>query len=261
MKSGRVRIQRILSSSDSDRSDKEVAIQTEKKTREGPSHTLLNILASKKKKLTQKDRTEQKTQLSAAQEEVAHLSSTVKHQEEELQELRALNRELQQKLLHPLDCIQANSSRVPQLALPPARTPPHGGRLLPEQLAQEPELPDTTDIGSGVRIASSAWRHIKDNPKDSMFVKDLLTAVWSPAKLLGRSLHGKHCPRFPDQSRKVPLSPLKVSVIRECYKERLQKKGLVADMMPGALKQLNHFNVEKISDIKRMAKRATKELP
>ncbi|XP_049515617.1 BEN domain-containing protein 5 isoform X2 [Dermacentor silvarum] len=148
----------------------------------------------------------------------------------------------------------ANSSRAPQLALPPAQTT-HRGRLLPELLAQEPELPDTTDTGSGIRIASSAWRRIQDNPKDSMFVKDLLTAVWSPAELLGRSLHGKHCPRFPDHPRKVPLSPLKVSVIRECYKERLHKKGLVADMMPGALKQMNHFIVKKISEIERMAKR------
>ncbi|KAH7944419.1 hypothetical protein HPB52_019351 [Rhipicephalus sanguineus] len=117
------------------------------------------------------------------------------------------------------------------------------------------------DIGSGLQISTSAWRRIQSHPKDSMFVKDLLTAVWSPAALLGRSLQGKHCPRFPDCPRKAPLSPWKVSVIRECYKERLEKKGLVAELMPGALKQMNRFIVEKLSDIERMSKRAAKELP
>ncbi|KAH7931908.1 hypothetical protein HPB49_025792 [Dermacentor silvarum] len=238
-------------------------MQTEKKTREGPSNTLLDILASKKKKLTQKDHTEQKTQLSAAQEEVARLSSTVKHQEEELQELRALNRELQQKLLHSMDCMQGKHM---QLVI--CKFGLKGSFFLPFNKCIASIFSSCwvlcklvicillqTDTGSGIRIASSAWRRIQDNPKDSMFVKDLLTAVWSPAELLGRSLHGKHCPRFPDHPRKVPLSPLKVSVIRECYKERLHKKGLVADMMPGALKQMNHFIVKKISEIERMAKR------
>ncbi|KAH7984228.1 hypothetical protein HPB52_025191 [Rhipicephalus sanguineus] len=40
-----------------------------------------------------------------------------------------------------------------------------------------------------------------------------------------------------------------------------EKKGLVAEMMPGALKQMNRFVVEKLSDIERVSKRAAKELP
>ncbi|KAL1421354.1 hypothetical protein MTO96_023148 [Rhipicephalus appendiculatus] len=60
----------------------------------------------------------------------------------------------------------------------------------PEQSEQEPELPDTADIRSGLKISTSAWWRIQSDPKDSTFVKDLLTAVWSPADLLGRSLQG-----------------------------------------------------------------------
>nr|XP_054933003.1 uncharacterized protein LOC129387676 [Dermacentor andersoni] len=114
MKSGRVRVRRILSSSDSEESDKDVAMQTQKnknKKREGPSNKFLEILAAKKKKLTEKDCTEQQTQLSAAQEEVARLSSTVKEQEE-LKELRALNRELQRKLLDSFDCKQGTTASI-----------------------------------------------------------------------------------------------------------------------------------------------------
>ncbi|KAH6935663.1 hypothetical protein HPB50_007528 [Hyalomma asiaticum] len=141
-------------------------------------------------------------------------------------------------------------------------------RKMKQGRVRVPKIPDGSDsegsvqsaqadIGSGIRIASSAWQRIQSNTKDFMFVKDLLTAVWSPAELLGRSLQGKHCPRFPDRPRKEPLSPLKVSVIRECYKERLTKKGLVPEMMPGALKQMNRFIVEKLSDVDRMAKRSS----
>lgn len=43
--------------------------------------------------------------------------------------------------------------------------------------------------------------------------------------------------------------------LTECYKERLEKEGILAEMMPGALKQMNRFILEKMSDIERMAKR------
>ncbi|KAH7982570.1 BEN domain-containing protein 5 [Rhipicephalus sanguineus] len=205
----------------------------------------------------QKGHEQQNSQLTAAQEEVARLSATVRQQEVELKELRALNRDLQRKLIDSLDSRQANSSQALPPALPAALSPPHIAEPLPQKL----EVPDTADIGNGLRITTSAWQRIQTNPKDSLFVKDLMTAVWSPTELLGRSLQGKHCPRFPDRPRKEPLSPWKVSAIRECYKQRLEKKGLVPEMMPGALKQMNRFMVEKLSDIERMTKRATKELP
>ncbi|KAH7985921.1 hypothetical protein HPB52_025302 [Rhipicephalus sanguineus] len=177
MTKGRVRVPKLPGGSDSEESDQSVQTPKKKrKKREEPSRALLDLLASKKKQLKKKD--QRNSQLSAAEEQVARLTSTVKEQRVELKELRALNRQLQQKLLDALDCRQ-----------------------------------------------------------------------------------GKHCPRFPDCPRKAPLSPWKVSVIRECYKERLEKKGLVAELMPGALKQMNRFIVEKLSDIERMSKRAAKELP
>ncbi|XP_072143002.1 uncharacterized protein [Dermacentor andersoni] len=176
MKSGRARVRRMLSRSESEESDKDIAMQ-------GPAINCWRYLQQKRKSSEKKTAQSKKTQLSAAQE-VARLSSTVKQQEEELKELRALCRELQRKLLDSLDCMQGK------------------------------ELFFGTDIGSGVEIASSAWRRIQTNTKDSVFVKNLLTAVWSPAELLGRSLQGKHSPRCPDRPRKEPLSPWKLFVIR-----------------------------------------------
>ncbi|KAH6932816.1 hypothetical protein HPB50_009867 [Hyalomma asiaticum] len=87
-----------------------------------------------------------------------------------------------------------------------------------------------------------------------MFVKDLLTAVWSPAELFGRSLQGKHSPRFADRPRKELLSLESVDDTRILEGEA-DKKGLVPEMIPGALKQMNRFIVEKLRDIDRMVKR------
>ncbi|KAL1437293.1 hypothetical protein MTO96_001359 [Rhipicephalus appendiculatus] len=105
---------------------------------------------------------EDEEQLSVAEEQVARLTLTVKQQEEELKELQALNRQLQRKLLDSLDCRQANSSQ----ASAAAQTPPCVAVPSPEQMAQELELPNTADIGSGLRIVTSTWRRIQSNLRD-----------------------------------------------------------------------------------------------
>ncbi|KAH7963481.1 hypothetical protein HPB52_021248 [Rhipicephalus sanguineus] len=68
-------------------------------------------------------------------------------------------------------------------------------------------------------------------------------------------LAGKRCPRFPDRPAKAPLTPWKVEVMRDCYRRRLQRQGIPETLMPAALKQLNHFVVEKLADLERLAKR------
>ncbi|XP_037506031.2 BEN domain-containing protein 5-like [Rhipicephalus sanguineus] len=91
--------------------------------------------------------------------------------------------------------------------------------------------------------------------KDSLFVKDLLLGIWPKDQLKNRSLQGKRCPRFPDRPAKAPLTPWKVEVMRDCYRRRLQRQGIPETLMPAALKQLNHFVVEKLADLERLAKR------
>ncbi|XP_077561639.1 BEN domain-containing protein 5-like [Haemaphysalis longicornis] len=111
------------------------------------------------------------------------------------------------------------------------------------------------DIGQGLFVPRETWRRVQAREKDSMFVKDLLVAIWSPAQLQGRSLQGKHSPRFPGRPKKDPLTPWKVSAMRNCYKHRLDKRGVPDDVQPMVLKQLNHYIVEKIADIDRTAKK------
>ncbi|XP_077498522.1 BEN domain-containing protein 5-like [Amblyomma americanum] len=121
-----------------------------------------------------------------------------------------------------------------------------------------PHLPsqdDMVDIGRGIQISNSAWVRIQQLPKDSMFVKELLLAIWGVAALRNRSLQGRHCPKYPDRPRKTALSPVKLAVMRECYRERLQKNGVPAHMVNVAVKQLNRFVVEKLGNIEKLAMR------
>ncbi|XP_065296059.1 BEN domain-containing protein 5-like [Dermacentor albipictus] len=111
------------------------------------------------------------------------------------------------------------------------------------------------DIGRGLAINAQACSHIQGHQKDSLFVKDLLLGIWPKDQLKNRSLQGKRCPRYPDRPAKAPLTPSKVEVMRDCYRQRLRRQGVPEHLLPAALKQLNHFVVEKLADLERLAKR------
>lgn len=49
----------------------------------------------------------------------------------------------------------------------------------------------------------------------------------------------------------MPCEPF----VLDCYRRRLQRQGIPENLVPAALKQLNHFVVEKLADLERMAKR------
>ncbi|XP_077547625.1 uncharacterized protein LOC144159825 [Haemaphysalis longicornis] len=85
-----------------------------------------------------------------------------------------------------------------------------------ENVQHDPGVPmeDLVDIGQGVKIRREVWTRIERQPKDSLYVKELLVAIWEPSTLLNRSLFGKHSPRFPGRPRKDALTPKKVEVLR-----------------------------------------------
>ncbi|XP_049272420.1 uncharacterized protein LOC119392135 [Rhipicephalus sanguineus] len=115
--------------------------------------------------------------------------------------------------------------------------------------------PSKVDIGQGLRIPSETWRRVQARDKDSLFVKDLLVTIWDPVQPQGRLLQGKHCPRFPDRPTKEPLTPWKVSVMRTCYKRRLEKQGFPESVVQTLMKRMNYYVGEKIADIDKMANR------
>ncbi|XP_064461842.1 BEN domain-containing protein 5-like [Ornithodoros turicata] len=103
------------------------------------------------------------------------------------------------------------------------------------------------------------WERVSAQQKDSLFMKELLMCIWDKEDLRERSLQGKQCPRFPDRAPKTPLTPWKVNVMRECYKARLERSGVPKSLLPAAVKNLNHFIVEKLADLEKVVKRAAKD--
>lgn len=70
-------------------------------------------------------------------------------------------------------------------------------------------------IGGDVWMHSNRWSAICNEPKHSMFVKNMMVAIWGTSTLKGKSLEGKICPRFKgDRAAKPPLTPTKVSVMK-----------------------------------------------
>lgn len=118
---------------------------------------------------------------------------------------------------------------------------------------------DKVDIGKGLLVSADTWATVKDQHKDSIFVKSLVVAVWDPAKLRNKSLQGKHCPRFPGRPKKDPLTPWKLNVLRECFKDRLREKGLSEPFRPAELKAFNRYVSEKLADIEKVAKRTEQQ--
>lgn len=294
IKGRRVRIKR-LPTSESD-TDDDIAVQAPKK-KDAPRQDLLDILAKKKKTLSQtsgpKNNAASYEELVKAKEEIAHLHQEVAKQgqdleelqplkkevshlrqkvvkqRQELDELRLLNRNLQWRLVgedatggpsttlsspkRPLEPPPSLLCRSPVAPIEQCLSP-----VAPLEHAQEPKptvSESKVDIGKGLLIPRGAWQRIESREKDSLFVKDLLVTIWDPAVLKSRSLNGKHCPRFPDRPKKKALTPWKVAVIRDCFKQRLQKRSVPPELLPTLLKQVNHFLVEKIADVERTARK------
>ncbi|XP_037504477.1 BEN domain-containing protein 5 isoform X2 [Rhipicephalus sanguineus] len=249
------------------------------KKRKEPNDNLLKLLDRKKRQMdVAKTRHNCDGNCSAAQE-LERMKDVVDRKEEEIKKLRKLNEKLQEKVIMQMERFiesangtVAHSMVQPTVVVPPSTPPPAQGpeekngaaaarafcspAAITQQSTPESRGPDDmVDIGQGLKIPTGAWQRIQLQPKDSLFVKELLVAIWDPADLKGRSLQGKRSPRFPDRPIKEPLTPWKVSVMRECYKERLLRLGLPAEILQNSLKRLNHFVVEKLADIEKLAKK------
>ncbi|KAL1437694.1 hypothetical protein MTO96_048681 [Rhipicephalus appendiculatus] len=264
--------------------------KTKNKTASGTESRLLNLLKSKKEKMKRQaknqDEPHAKKQhreetgsgpLRKAHETIEHLeeqiekkSAVIRHlkrlieeKDSEVAQLRRLNVDLQDKVISALEDMKgcrimektycSKSFGSPSLVEDPQDPLTERTARPSDQQSDNSEM--MVDIGRGLMVKKAAWEYVQCHNKDSLFVKDLLVTVWSKDVLKERSLQGKHCPRFPDRPRKAPLTPWKLDVMRDCYRVRLERQGVPAGVLPLAVKQMNHFIVEKLADIEKLAKR------
>ncbi|KAL7647634.1 UNVERIFIED_CONTAM: hypothetical protein RMT77_001234 [Armadillidium vulgare] len=94
---------------------------------------------------------------------------------------------------------------------------------------------------------------ISRRPKNSLFVKDLVSLLWSDEDLSQRSLTGKK--HYNSKEIKLPLTPEKRFAIEEAFKDRLKKQQYHDATIALELKLVNRYIAEKINDVRKCTSR------
>ncbi|XP_071982948.1 BEN domain-containing protein 5 isoform X2 [Engystomops pustulosus] len=181
----------------------------------------------------------------------------------EVKELRVLNRRLQDVLL-----LRLGSGFTMELKAE------NSDLYEPEPEAQKPEEANTSSfystpnpvldkyilengkvhLGSGVWVNEEKWHQLQATQGDSKYTKNLAVMIWGTDVLKNRSVTGVATKKKKDASPKPPLSPHKLSVIRECVYDRIAQETMDENEIAQRLSKVNKYICEKIMDINKSCK-------
>ncbi|XP_041277461.1 BEN domain-containing protein 5 isoform X2 [Onychostruthus taczanowskii] len=181
----------------------------------------------------------------------------------EMKELRDLNRRLQDVLL---------------LRLGPAI---EVEKVKPESIEPEPEVQKTFNeeantstyypapvpvmdkyilengkvhLGSGIWVDEEKWHQLQVTQGDSKYTKNLAVMIWGTDVLKNRSVTGVATKKKKDAVPKPPLSPHKLSIVRECLYDRIAQETVDETEIAQRLSKVNKYICEKIMDINKSCK-------
>ncbi|XP_039567332.1 BEN domain-containing protein 5 isoform X5 [Passer montanus] len=181
----------------------------------------------------------------------------------EMKELRDLNRRLQDVLL---------------LRLGPAI---EVEKVKPESVEPEPEVQKTfseeantstyypapvpvmdkyilengkVHLGSGIWVDEEKWHQLQVTQGDSKYTKNLAVMIWGTDVLKNRSVTGVATKKKKDAVPKPPLSPHKLSIVRECLYDRIAQETVDETEIAQRLSKVNKYICEKIMDINKSCK-------
>lgn len=106
-------------------------------------------------------------------------------------------------------------------------------------------------LGTGVFLSSEKWQRVQQAKSHSQFCKSLAVAIWGTEELMKRSVTGAKSNAVKDSVPKPPLTPEKVTVIRECLRDRLVKQNYPREAIEQQLALVRRSISEKISDIRK----------
>ncbi|KAB7501508.1 hypothetical protein Anas_14101 [Armadillidium nasatum] len=104
-------------------------------------------------------------------------------------------------------------------------------------------------IFGSISFPEKPFLTISRRPKNSLFVKDLVSLLWSDEDLSQRSLTGKK--HYNSKEIKQPLTPEKRFAIEEAFKDRLKKQQHHDATIAVELKLVNRYIAEKINDVRK----------
>ncbi|RXG72392.1 hypothetical protein Avbf_06539 [Armadillidium vulgare] len=108
-------------------------------------------------------------------------------------------------------------------------------------------------IFGSISFPEKPFLTISRRPKHSLFVKDLVSLLWSEEDLSQRSLTGKK--HYNSKEIKQPLTPEKRFAIEEAFKDRLKKQQYHDVTIAAELKLVNRYIAEKINDVRKCKSR------
>ncbi|KAB7500974.1 BEN domain-containing protein 5 [Armadillidium nasatum] len=127
------------------------------------------------------------------------------------------------------------------------------GEMFMYRNAQEPSSGNKNKekeiIFGSISFPEKPFLTISRRPKNSLFVKDLVSLLWSDEDLSQRSLTGKK--HYNSKEIKQPLTPEKRFAIEEAFKDRLKKQQHHDATIALELKLVNRYIAEKINDVRK----------
>ncbi|CAH2310772.1 BEN domain-containing 5 isoform X1 [Pelobates cultripes] len=109
-------------------------------------------------------------------------------------------------------------------------------------------------LGSGVWINEEKWHQLQATQGDSKYTKNLAVMIWGTEVLKNRSVTGVATKKKKDAVPKPPLSPQKLSVVRECMYDRIAQETMDENEIAQRLSKVNKYICEKIMDINKSCK-------
>ncbi|XP_018113891.1 BEN domain-containing protein 5-like isoform X2 [Xenopus laevis] len=162
----------------------------------------------------------------------------------EVKELRVLNRRLQDVLL-----LRLGSGPTIELQIDKSEY------CDPEP---EPEIQKISNeevhLGSSVWVNEEKWHQLQATQGDSKYTKNLAVMIWGTDVLKNRSVTGVATKKKKDAIPKPPLSPHKLSVVRECMYDRIARETMDENEIAQRLSKVNKYICEKIMDINKSCK-------
>ncbi|KAM8930086.1 BEN domain-containing protein 5 [Pelodytes ibericus] len=109
-------------------------------------------------------------------------------------------------------------------------------------------------LGSGVWVNEEKWHQLQATQGDSKYTKNLAVMIWGTDVLKNRSVTGVATKKKKDAIPKPPLSPHKLSVVRECMYDRIAQETMDENEIAHRLSKVNKYICEKIMDINKSCK-------
>ncbi|XP_069498331.1 BEN domain-containing protein 5 isoform X2 [Ambystoma mexicanum] len=109
-------------------------------------------------------------------------------------------------------------------------------------------------LGSGFWVDEEKWHQLQITQGDSKFTKNLAVMIWGTEVLKNRSVTGVATKKKKDAIPKPPLSPHKLSIVRECLYDRIAQETADETEIAQRLSKVNKYICEKIMDINKSCK-------